>query len=593
LDYQLKFGVVTDGRHTPSDAHPEYGPNYYQVKVLPDMNDIEDLDEITKDAILPRYPTFFADDHRAYQPGDSIWIVCDADYSVGFIIGLASSPSGNPVSTHVQALNQAEVNAGLPVTGLNEATISKVSEHCITFSNEKTGVVTQIFSSKIVYIYAEDGSIDVSNGGTFHATISSSGEISVSGKQSNQVYVGDISVNAANSIEKLASKNIDTMSDITLNAGGNVTVVSGSNSMYHTVMNEEHVIGGSQKTTVGSTIERNVTVGVSGLPAIKDSVVMGDYNISVGVGGVNIVAGLGIKLSSPTSIELTAPLISFTRTAVNTIPINFIQGFQSGASVFSIPIPAIASPLAPLFFGMNILDLVWGLGATILIPLGFKWLFDQFISNKDSAPTTIPFTLITQLVTGSKMARIKPTSGLIVGLPVSGDGIPANTVIEAINPDVPYEFTLSNKVGQLSLNGNRVNSASVEVDYGPYTYNCGLTTGSNEITVPSSTGLLGTYITGLGNGDGTFVRSIKDATTIIVNYPSYRVPVVIPPNMSKLQQREQGIHAGDTTMVYYTPPTGTYPLTFQSKNPIVVEQEKPDPDARNAAREERLRRASM
>ena len=575
MDYILKFGVITDSRHLPDDKHPEYGPNYYQVRVLPDMNDIEDVDPESGDLILPRYPAFFADDHHAYKPGETVWIVCDDDYHVGFIVGLASNPAGEPIARHVQMLNQAEQAAGLAPSGLNEVTINKVSEHCLTFVNESTGTVTQMYNTKTIYVYGADGSINITNGNLFNAVISPQGEISINGKSLTAIFDGDYNVKAVESLEDLASKNIETTAGFRVHTGGEIILSSGGNTLMRSAGDEEHVIVGHSNTTVGGGVSRTVllpTVGVG----IDDKVVAGDYNITVGAGFIKIVGGLGIKISSPVGITLTAPFVNITETGVNTVPIDFIQGFESGASVLSIPIPAIASPLLPLFVGFNLLDVVLGFATPEILNLlggGLSSMFSHF--QRDSTHVaTIPYTVQAHLTTGLPTIKIKPTNGLVVGQSVTGEGIPMGTAISAITSS--YELTLTRDVTQLYLNGNKASVSSVDVTFGPIKALCIVTANSTTITITSdstytsrikSSNVLGLYIIDSTNNimDGTQVTRVVDNYSFEITIPV--ITKAIPP-VQIITETDKGIFDPNKYLTLAPPisTSSTYVLTFQSES---------------------------
>ncbi|MEI6297557.1 MAG: hypothetical protein WCO84_08050, partial [bacterium] len=229
MDYILKAGVITDTRHTKPDLsediypkqspHSNWGPNWFQVRVLPDMNDIQDKDE-NGDLILPWYPNFFSENNTAYQPGDLVWVVCDDDYHVGFILGLAQAPTGDDVKNAIFMFNQAEVNAGYPQSEYRHISVTRMSETSLVFNNRETGISGQIFNSRIIYIYGNDGSVFSTNGNGYTLVISALGDITINGNSIGMNSKNEHILQATSSYEGVSSKYIDSSGMVTINASG-------------------------------------------------------------------------------------------------------------------------------------------------------------------------------------------------------------------------------------------------------------------------------------------------------------------------------------------------------------------------------------
>lgn len=57
--------------------------NRLQVKILPYMEGIED-------SKCPCFPSFFRDELYTGKEGEYVWVICDDEYSIGYVFGLAN-----------------------------------------------------------------------------------------------------------------------------------------------------------------------------------------------------------------------------------------------------------------------------------------------------------------------------------------------------------------------------------------------------------------------------------------------------------------------------------------------------------------------
>lgn len=520
MDYTLKLGAITKGRAVYDDAHPHDGPNHFQVRVLPEMNGIEDKDA-NGDLILPYYPTFFANDQYAYSTGETVWVVCDPDFNVGFIVGLASTPDGESTESLVGMIYEAQDKFGYPRSAVNDLTVNKMSDNAFMFTDTSTGIVSHVYNNSTVYLYGEDGSINITNGSKFSVSISQDGTINMKGGSSTSYLSGDeTAIVEGKSTEKVGLKYIDATSNITMNSGGDVSIHSSSLNL-HSATTRDSFVGGGIKETVGiGGISRTVVGG-----GIKDSVLVGDYDITVGAGGLNVHSGGGIKLSSPTIITISAPIVDIARTGAQTIPVNGAQGFQSGASVLSFPLPVIASPLFPLFLILNILGLVGAFGAVLLSVVGGKntilgeGLASFFSNRKQKAPTTIPFNTTALAEVGKDILSINTTKGIVPFMQVTGKYIPDDSYVVSIIDDT--QIQLNNVITGITKNDKELNSGDVDIQIGPIVLSgCSVTTTSTTVEVPSSEGLLGCYVSGSYIKEGTKVMEILSPTKIRIDPPA-------------------------------------------------------------------------
>jgi hypothetical protein len=363
MDYLLKLGVVVDSRHLKDESgtHPLYGPNYFQVKVLPDMNDIEDKED-NGDYLLPRYPNFFKNNDICYQPGDPVWLVCDDDYHVGFILGPAQPPAGDDLKYFIQIINKAETGAGYAeISAINELTIQKLSNTYISFNNVATGMSGQIYNTFIVYIYGSDGSIYSTNG-TYSMTITADGNITVNGKTETKHLDGDMLI-TGNAVQfglgsdgnRISSMLIDTTNQIDLQAGGSFEMTAGGNSSMRTVMDADTVIGKTLKETIGLGAKRNVSAGGD-----KETVGLGDYTISVLGGSITLACSAPLTIASVLSISMVTPILNLSQCDSIQLPATLGVGFESGAGSVSVPIPVMlgtgsGATMAPIILAEGII----------------------------------------------------------------------------------------------------------------------------------------------------------------------------------------------------------------------------------------------
>ena len=340
MDYLLKMGIIEQGRDLPPDSPSAFQPtsnSVYQVRVMPDMANIWEIDEASGYYKLPWYPNFFADSHNAYQQGDLVWLFIDEDYHVGFIIGYAQTAGGHDISSLVYLINTNELMAGFDTqSSLNDLTIQKLDEKCITAVNRTTGRVIQIYNNRIIYIFGEDGTIYGTNGVSFTLSVSRTGDISLSGASKTESISGDVDITANDLSESYHSVDTETVSGIKMNAGG-VFQASAGGDMNHNAFGTQSNTASQIHNAAALNISNTVSVG-----SIDNVVDAGSYTITVVGGAVNIAA---------TTIIMEAPLITMIGLvtivgALNTATSPFhltaynpLSGFQAGYSLFSAPIP--------------------------------------------------------------------------------------------------------------------------------------------------------------------------------------------------------------------------------------------------------------
>lgn len=72
--------------------------NRLQVKVLPQMKDIEE-------ELCPIWPCFFKNEFFIPNKGEMVWVICDNEFSTGYVLGPANSNSYRDVGFQSESLS--------------------------------------------------------------------------------------------------------------------------------------------------------------------------------------------------------------------------------------------------------------------------------------------------------------------------------------------------------------------------------------------------------------------------------------------------------------------------------------------------------
>ncbi len=302
MNFEIKQGIIASPRSVNSG-------NLFRVKIVPDMSGIEDPD------MLPAYANFLKDNDVAYQTDEPVWCLCNEDFTVGFIMGSAQNVAGDNITGVINLIRQAEQEANfLPLSGYNDLSVFRFSGASFQFVNVNTGSSGTIFNNKAIFLVSSDGAIWVKNTG-FNMMVSADGDLHLQGKSLNQTFSEEESTIKGNSLESVrGSKRIESSGKTSIDASGNLDLTSGSNMSINTAGEKTETTGGKVKQTSASGFERTSIAG-----SIKDTVLTGGYHLSVvaghatlsvSFGTLSIYGGAGLKLSSTTQVEISAPSIT-------------------------------------------------------------------------------------------------------------------------------------------------------------------------------------------------------------------------------------------------------------------------------------------
>ena len=128
----------------------------------------------------------------------------------------------------------------------------------------------------------------------------------------------------------------------------------------------------------------------------------------------------------------------------------------------------------------------------------------------DGTGSAAPFSLTGGATTAaSPNVTVTNTTGLLAGMVVNGPGIPAGTTIASITNGTT-----------LVLSAAATATATAQT-FAAFGFSGGTTSGSADLTVASTTGLLvGMQVTGAGIPAGTRIASITNATTVVLSAPA-------------------------------------------------------------------------
>ena len=145
--------------------------NRLSVQVLPQMEGIP----VTK---CPCWPSFFRDELFTGKNGDLVWVICDDEFSMGYVLGLANyntyseyvdtddtssvyEKSTDGISLSIPSdLRSAITQASLSVEGfalnLNNVKVTYWDDNCIHYIERDTGGMVIAYKSGSLYIFRQN-----------------------------------------------------------------------------------------------------------------------------------------------------------------------------------------------------------------------------------------------------------------------------------------------------------------------------------------------------------------------------------------------------------------------------------------------------
>lgn len=146
----------------------EQEDNRLQVKVLPQMEDITD-------GQCPQWSSFFRDELLMGKVGDYVWVICNDEFTTGYVFSLANYTTYQDVTKEsggsVFKKSTDNKNLSIPVTAykkafdrfdryhssnkisLSNAKVTFWSDTCVHFIEGSTGGTIQAYSSGTIYVF--------------------------------------------------------------------------------------------------------------------------------------------------------------------------------------------------------------------------------------------------------------------------------------------------------------------------------------------------------------------------------------------------------------------------------------------------------
>lgn len=161
--------------------------NRLQVKVLPQMEGIAD-------GKCPQWSSFFRDELLMGKVGDYVWVICNDEFTTGYVFSLANYTTYQDVTTEsgssVFKKSTDNINLSIPSSAYEKAfnnfgrchsdtkislTNAKVTfwnENCVHFIERSTGGTVQAYSSGTIYVFRPSGVFFKIGGSVFEITSS-------------------------------------------------------------------------------------------------------------------------------------------------------------------------------------------------------------------------------------------------------------------------------------------------------------------------------------------------------------------------------------------------------------------------------------
>lgn len=145
--------------------------NRLAVRILPQMDDTS-----IPDSLCPRWPFFFRDQVLTGAYGDLVWVICDNEFSSGYIMGEANYNTyveNNFVSGKVNSTDKKDTNFSIPekliekvsdvlvnlkseILSLSNVKVTFWNDTCIHFIERSSGGVFIAFYTGTIYIFRSD-----------------------------------------------------------------------------------------------------------------------------------------------------------------------------------------------------------------------------------------------------------------------------------------------------------------------------------------------------------------------------------------------------------------------------------------------------
>lgn len=138
--------------------------NRLGVRVLPQMEGIPD-------SKCPAWPSFFRDELYTGHRGDFVWVICDDEFSLGYVFGLANYNTYSDVSEFEKSFDG--INLSIPsdlrkkmsesmisiegvTLSLDNVKVTYWDDNCIHYIERSTGGQIIAYKSGSLYVFRQD-----------------------------------------------------------------------------------------------------------------------------------------------------------------------------------------------------------------------------------------------------------------------------------------------------------------------------------------------------------------------------------------------------------------------------------------------------
>lgn len=302
---------------------------------------------------LPDYPCFLSTEQYAYAQGDVVWVICDEDFQIGYILGPCEPSIGSGYEPFLRRINDVEKMAQLPLSAPENLTFTQMMDVAIDFYNRSNKQCGRILTNGTVIVYGFDGSIYIKNP---QATImlSKEGNVSIKSKALSQ-DVTNMSIKATEVKEAFNTLATTVDGSAKISTGGEYQIIAGGNRTESTLGTQDSTIIGKKRETIGQGERKRIVTGGSSTLAVAGNIdmkaIIGNVNME-GVevkltGGVVTILGGVINLKGQSIIAPIGSVIpSFVPGPFCALPICPVTGLPHTGSTFASIDPSIAIQLA-------------------------------------------------------------------------------------------------------------------------------------------------------------------------------------------------------------------------------------------------------
>jgi hypothetical protein len=310
--------------------------NRYLLRVLPHMADFPDAQ------LLPDFPNFFQNEQPAYNRGDKVWIICEEDFQIGYVLGLCEPSIGSSYISIMKNINEAEEEAGFPPSAPSNISFYQQLEVALDFFNRSNNQCGRILTNGVVILYGFDGSFFIKNPGSA-MLFSADGRVTIKTKDVEEDFK-NVNIKAQEVQEKFAKLSTQVDGNTKITTGGNLQMTAGGNRLESVGGSLDTTVIKTKRETIGAGERKRIVLGGSSTVALAGNInqkaVTGAINLEgvtlkITGGNVHILGGT-IKLDP--SISMTTPpgfvVPSYVPGPFCAIPICPVTGMPHTGSTF-------------------------------------------------------------------------------------------------------------------------------------------------------------------------------------------------------------------------------------------------------------------